>query len=145
MRFRSGAKNGGGLSFATGTDVSRIDVVADANTNDGAVFSMTGALHVVRSSFSDAVNGGGLSFSTPMQVTFEQVSADGNQDDRATFSVAAGTVIFQPFLIAPTAQSAFCQQHGAPVLQGYGLALLLLGLLILPYWRLARRAAPSHR
>jgi hypothetical protein len=50
----------------------------------------------------------------------------------------SGTVIFDPFLMSPSAQSAFCQLHGAPVMQGPGLVLLVLGLLILPSWR--RRA-----
>ena len=54
-----------------------------------------------------------------------------------------GVVEFQPFLTVPSAESAFCNR-GAPALGSWGLAVLLLGLLVLPGWRLARRDAASH-
>ena len=56
----------------------------------------------------------------------------------------AGTVVFAPFLTVPSALSPVCRGHGAPLMQTPELALLLLGLLILPAWRLKRRAARSR-
>jgi hypothetical protein len=67
----------------------------------------------------------------------------GNSIDDAA-NGAAGTVIFRPFLIAPSAESAVCQPRGAPALGWRALAVLLLGLFVLPAWRLARREARSR-
>lgn len=50
-----------------------------------------------------------------------------------------GTVIFQPFLAAPVAESAFCSPRGAPAVGWTGLALLALTLFVLPAWLLYQK------
>jgi hypothetical protein len=58
----------------------------------------------------------------------------------------AGTVVFVPFLTAPSAGTEFCAERGAPVMHWPALGLLSLALLALPAWRLKKmRTTDEHK